>query len=399
MSQTIPVPIEVIEHHVHLSLADAKYLFGSEIKQKLPSKEVGTVSYPNGTTVSVAGTNGILHNLKVMEPFREETQVEISYSAAQQLGIEACLRDSGDLVGTPGAILIGGENSLEISRGVIIPNTHVHLNENDAQIMGLKTGDKVNIQVSGQKKIEYQDILVRVDAKTDSIVHLSFDDANAAIIKNGSKAILRPSQYPCYYDNEGNAVRLQGFDDIVVTLVDRANSPLALEAVNFCTNIFEFTYAEKRRMTANLLDLQRGSIDDFYFVVAHDMDRVVGVTSTYYLPEVKMAFMEFIAVAQDKQRKGLGSFMYHQTMNFLRVSNKELVAFVFEVRSTKDGLARRKEFFLNLGAVPIDLGFYPIAHKMDSELMLMIKPMTSNFCLNTPVLVRLFSSLAKRLIE
>lgn len=399
MTLSLTVPIKILKHHVHLSLDHAKILFGDEIAQQEPNYAAGTGNYRTDKFIDVVGPKGEIHNVAVVEPYRDKTQVEISQSAAIELGLKVPLKDSGDLEGTPGAVLIGPMGTVAIGAGVIIPNSHVHLSREDAQKLSLSNGDRVNLLVQGLKKIEYQDILVRVEPASESQVHLGFDEANAAIVESGASAVIRVHNYPFFYDNDGSPVVLPRFADIKISLLNKANCSLAVEAINFCTNIFEFTPAEKRRMTNNLLKVQRGESDDYFFLVASDAESVIGVTSTYYLPDLKMAFMEFIAVAPHCQRRGLGSYLYYQTLNTLSKAGKELVAMVFEVRSTRDGLARRKEFFLNLGAVPINLQFYPIGHKMDPELMLMLKPMSANFCLNTPVLVKFFSSLSKRLME
>lgn len=398
MPLSFMVPIKVLEHHAHLSVNHARILLGNFPDKFLPTS-VHTPSFFTGHVISLVGPKDTLHGIKVLGPFRDTTQVEISQSAATQLGFNSVLREEEDIEDSPGAVLVGQAGTQVIPSGVIVPVSHVHLNEADAVRLGITTGERVSALVSGQKKIEVHDILVKIDGKADSELHFNLDEANAAMISGETYAMLKIPEQPCFYDNEGEAVPVPGFSGIRVSLIKMASSPLALEGINLCTNIFEFTSAEKRRMAANLLKVQRGENDNYFFLVAHEGDRVVGVTSTYYLPDVKMAFMEFIAVASDKQRKGLGTFIYHQTLNALSKAGKVLRAMVYEVRATKDDLIKRKDFFLNLGAVPIDLKFYPIGHKMDPELMLMFKPVSADFCLNSSILVKFFSSLSKTLMD
>ncbi len=387
MQRSMELPIKVLDHHVHLSPEHAAQLLGGN-----------EIAPTDSQKISVIGPGGTVHNVRVAQSLGPFTQLELSHVAALHMGITVPLRHSGDLAGSPGAILVGPQSTVEIEQGLIIPNNHVHLSLEDASRISLSTGDHVDILVQGLKKIEYKDVLVRVEDAKSSMLHLGSDEANAAILNLVSQAVLNVNNVACLHTNEGEEVRIPGFEDIQICLVNRANSPLAVEAVNFCTNIFEFSPAEKRRMTANLLDVQRGARDNYFFLVAYDENGVVGVTSTYYLPDIEMAFMEFIAVSTQRQRKGLGSFLCYQTTEMLKSADKKLGAMVFEVRSTKDGLARRKEFFLNLGAFPINLQFYPIGHKMDPDLMLMIKPMSTEFCFNTSILVKFFSSLAKALM-
>lgn len=389
MATSLDIPIIILKHHIHLSLEDAYLLLGEAAARGLPDQYV----------ISVKGPKGILRNVKVLMPLREETQVELSRYAALEIGVKPVLRNSGDLEGTTGAELIGPAGALSISGGVIIPASYLQLSEEDAVGMGLKAGERIDVTVKGVKTIDLHEVLVKVVQSSESLFMMNLDEANAAMVDESSRAVIQAPEPHYFYDHQGEAVPVPGFEGIRVSQIKKATSPLAQEAIDLCTNIFEFSHEEKRRFTSNLLALQRGEKDNYFFLAAYDDERVVAVTSTYYLPDVKMAFMEFVAVANDRQRRGLGTFIYHQTLDAMEKAGKQLRAMVFEVRSTKDGLAKRKDFFLNLGAVPIDLKFYPIGHKMDPELMLMFKPLSGDFCLNSSMLVRFFSSLSKTLMD
>ena len=57
------------------------------------------------------------------------------------LGIDAPVRHSGNIKGTPGCVLVGPKGVVELSEGVIRAARHVHMNNRDAEFYGVKNGD------------------------------------------------------------------------------------------------------------------------------------------------------------------------------------------------------------------------------------------------------------------
>ena len=64
-------------------------------------------------------------------PPRDRTQVEVSLGNALVLGLEAPLRESGRLDGTPGVTLVGSAGQVELESGLIAAARHIHMHPRD----------------------------------------------------------------------------------------------------------------------------------------------------------------------------------------------------------------------------------------------------------------------------
>lgn len=387
----VRVPINIVEHHVHLSKEHADLLFG---KDYLLNGGNHRGYFMADDVVAVVGPKGILEGLRVIGPFREKTQVEITDTDAETIRLNPTKRYSGDLEGTPGTVLVGPKGVVTLNEGVIIPAGHLHLNPDEADKLGLIGNDKVDILFKGKENLIKKDVLVRVAPNFNLKMHINSDEAQLINVHNGDFSFIIPKG-----EIENILVTGLEHDQIKVELVTKTSSFMAQEGIRLCTNIFEFSPKEKMRLTNNLLHAEKGELQDYYFIVAHDDEKVVGVTSVHYLPDVHMGYLEFIGIEPTYRKMGLGTFLYHKTAAYLQEHYSDIVGLILEVRSTRDGLEKRKDFFLNLGAIPIDVGFYPIGHKLDPDLMLMYKPLSPDVLLNTATIVRIFSSLAKALLK
>jgi acetate kinase len=128
--------------------------------------------------------------VRVLGPARKESQVEIARTEGFRLGINAPIRMSGDLDGTPGLILEGPEGQVELKEGVIYAHRHMHMTPTDARNLGLQNGDLVRIRVEGERELIFGDVAVRVSPKFKLEFHLDTDEANAAELNSGDVAYL-----------------------------------------------------------------------------------------------------------------------------------------------------------------------------------------------------------------
>ena len=97
-----------------------------------------------------------LANVRVLGPLRKESQVELSFTDAIQLGIDAPVRLSGDIDGTPGVVVIGPKGIVELRRGVIRAAIHVHMNPAEAAHYGVKQGDRMKLRVAGPAPVVFE---------------------------------------------------------------------------------------------------------------------------------------------------------------------------------------------------------------------------------------------------
>lgn len=189
-----PIPIEVSAHHLHLSRKDTKSLFGEDNELTVRSELSQPGQFACNETVNLVGPRGRVDRVRVLGPYRPESQVEVSITEEFKLGISAPVRPSGALDGTPGLILEGPAGRVTLPKGVIASLRHIHMPPEDALFFGLHDRDMVRILVEGERSLIFGDVLVRVHPDFRLSMHLDTDEANAAQIKTGMIGYLEAIQ-------------------------------------------------------------------------------------------------------------------------------------------------------------------------------------------------------------
>jgi len=180
------VPVGISNRHVHICRKDLGVLFGpgADLTVMKPLSQPG--QFAAEEKVTLVGPKRSLEGVRILGQMRSYTQVEISRTDAYYLGLEAPIRDSGDLEGTPGLILKGPCGELKLERGVIIARRHIHMTEQDAEQFKVRDKDLVQVLVEGPRPVVFADVLVRVDTFALEM-HIDTDEANAAFLVNGQK--------------------------------------------------------------------------------------------------------------------------------------------------------------------------------------------------------------------
>jgi putative phosphotransacetylase len=183
MDQSIPVGIS--NRHIHLSKEHLEVLFGQgyELTEMKPLSQPG--QYAAKETVTIKGPKGEFPRVRVLGPVRGETQVEISRTDSFAIGVKPPIRDSGDIEGTPGIIIIGPQGKVELEKGVIIACHHVHFHPTDAERFGVEDGEKIKLITSGERAVVFENVLVRVHPSYALDCHLDTDEGNAAGLNTG----------------------------------------------------------------------------------------------------------------------------------------------------------------------------------------------------------------------
>ncbi|HUT19765.1 MAG TPA: acetate/propionate family kinase [Anaerolineae bacterium] len=191
-AQRIPIPIGVSAHHVHLSEEDLARLFGPdhELTPRSPLNQPG--QFAAEEQVSLIGPKGRTDRVRVLGPVRGKTQVEISRTEEFRLGIQAPVRMSGDLGGSPGLILEGPVGQARLEEGVICAQRHLHMTPEDALRFGLRDGDGLSVRTEseGEREVIFGDVVVRVNPRYKLELHLDTDEANAAQVTSGDVGYL-----------------------------------------------------------------------------------------------------------------------------------------------------------------------------------------------------------------
>lgn len=182
--------IEASGRHVHLSQKDLDSLFGPGY-QLTKAKDLSQPGqYACQERLTVLGPKGAFHNVVILGPVRQESQVEVSLTDCLHLGIKAPIRESGDIQGSPGVILANGSRSLSLDKGLIAAKRHIHMTPEDAQRANVKNHDLVQVRAEGERPLVFDDVVIRVSPQFATYMHIDYDEANACGFKKGMRGYI-----------------------------------------------------------------------------------------------------------------------------------------------------------------------------------------------------------------
>lgn len=199
------IPIAVSARHVHLTREAFEQLFGAG---REPTKQ-RDISQPGQFAceekVNLIGPRGRIDGVRMLGPFRSRSQVEISRTDEFKLGVDAPIRDSGNVAGSAPVVLEGPAGTLALKEGLICAKRHIHMAPEDAERFGVRDGDEVEVAVSGgPRDLVFGDVLVRVSPKFRLEMHIDTDEANAAELNQGARGDL------VYTDVSGAGASVRG---------------------------------------------------------------------------------------------------------------------------------------------------------------------------------------------
>ncbi len=179
-ARTGELAVHASARHVHLCRQDLQTLFGPG-HELTPAKDLYQAgNYAAAETVMLIGPRQRpLPSVRVLGPLRNHSQVELSFTDAIHLGVDAPVRLSGDIDGTPGMLVLGPKGVVELSKGVIRAAIHVHMNPAEAEHYGVKQGERMKLRVSGPVQTVFEGVQVRIDPTSRLNVHMDTDEANA----------------------------------------------------------------------------------------------------------------------------------------------------------------------------------------------------------------------------
>ena len=118
----------------------------------------------------------------ILGPARAKTQIELSKSDCVELGIDAPVRESGDVDGSGAIGIEGPKAKLDLKQGVIVAHNHIHLTPETAKVMNLHDKQRVCVELLTERPVRFQDVIVRVSSSYSDRMHIDFDEANAALV-------------------------------------------------------------------------------------------------------------------------------------------------------------------------------------------------------------------------
>ena len=154
-------------------------IFGEDARRALQS---GVDQLADTVKITI-GPKGRKERTAVLGPVRLASQVELSKSDCVELGVDAPLRESGDVAGSGSIVIEGPCGTLELKEGVIIARNHIHVTAPDSIMFDLRDKQRVDVALLTERPVVLRDVLIRVSTQFSCKMHIDFDEANAALVK------------------------------------------------------------------------------------------------------------------------------------------------------------------------------------------------------------------------
>jgi putative phosphotransacetylase len=191
--------VSISARHVHLTDEHVEILFGPG-HTLTPMKNLYQDGYyaAEETVMLVGPRRRTLPTVRILGPTRPFSQVELAFTDSISLGVDAPVRHSGNIDGTPGCVLVGPKGVVELDQGVIRAARHVHMNHRDTEHYGVANGDLMRLRVeSPMCSMVFEDLLVRADSTTKLEVHLDTDEGNACFLDQATRVELLKQEAAC----------------------------------------------------------------------------------------------------------------------------------------------------------------------------------------------------------
>ncbi len=199
-----PIPVAVSARHIHLDRETFAALFGEGAEPSHYADLSQPGQFACQEKVNLIGPRNRIDGVRLLGPLRSKNQVEISRTDEFLLGVDASVRDSGQLKDSAPITLEGPCGTVHLGEGLICARRHIHMHPDDAVRFGVKNKDEVEVAITGgQRDLVFCDVLVRVSSGYKLEMHIDTDEANAAELDRMSRGEL------VYTNIEGCAATLR----------------------------------------------------------------------------------------------------------------------------------------------------------------------------------------------
>jgi putative phosphotransacetylase len=183
--------VNISARHMHVGPGDLETLFGAGAELTVYRWLYQPGEFAAEETVTVIGPRRrVIDAVRILGPVRQRSQVEVSFTDAVALGIDAPLRPSGRIEGTPGCLIMGPKGTIQLEEGVIRAERHVHMSPADAEAYGFADRQYVKLRVQSDCGVVFENVLCRVSPNVLLEVHLDTDEGNACNLVNATSVEL-----------------------------------------------------------------------------------------------------------------------------------------------------------------------------------------------------------------
>lgn len=183
--QVFKIPVGVSARHVHLTQEHIEILFGKGYQLTKKKTLMGGQFAAEEAVTLVGKKLNAIEKVRVLGPARKQSQVELAQTDTFKLGIQAPLRESGDLKNSAPLCVVGPKGSVYLEEGCIVAKRHIHIPPEYAQKAKLKDGDEVAVKINNSRGGMLEHVKVRVDESFTLEMHIDTDEANATQVKTG----------------------------------------------------------------------------------------------------------------------------------------------------------------------------------------------------------------------
>ena len=175
-----PLVVNVSARHVHVTQQDLEKLFGPDATLTKLKDLYQDGEFASQQQVNLIGPrNRMIPGIRILGPTRDYTQVELSYTDGIYMGIDLPLRISGNHQGTPGGVLVGPYGAVNLERGIVRAERHVHMSPADLAHFGVKDGDVMKLKIDGPCGLTFDRVKVRQHPRVKLEIHIDTDEGNA----------------------------------------------------------------------------------------------------------------------------------------------------------------------------------------------------------------------------
>lgn len=180
--------VNISARHIHLNREAMDILFGPGSELTVQKELYQEGAFAAAESLSVFGPRKqMIASVRVLGPLRDYNQVELAFTDARFLGIDAPVRLSGNIGGTPGCYLVGPHGGMELKEGVVRAARHVHMSPAEAEYYGVKAGDFMRLVVDSEQGGSLEGLICRISDKEKLEVHLDTDEGNALDLVHARK--------------------------------------------------------------------------------------------------------------------------------------------------------------------------------------------------------------------